>query len=514
MGDSRLDSYLSIVPAARQTAFQESGFHAFLHYGMNTFTDMEWGDGKASPKNFQPSQQNTDQWVAALQKAGVKGVILTAKHHDGFCLWPTKTTEYCIRNSPYRDGKGDVMQELRVSCDKYGMKLGFYLSPWDRNSEYYGTPEYDDFYVAQLTELLTQYGDIFCVWLDGACGAHMDGKQKQVYDFARYYATIRQLQPNSIISNCGPDIRWVGNEGGYARESEWNVVPEFACDTQVIAESSQQADDPAFRNRTFDVVADDLGSREVLAQYNRFMWYPAEVDVSIRPGWFYHKKEDGRVRSLNNLLHIYYTSVGGNSTLLLNVPPTKEGLLHQNDVKRLAELGAEIRKGVADPVSIAHIETPAAEAGFAKEDLLSDDMACYTPQQEAESYDITLQFARAQKIDKLLLKEQCDYSQRVESYEIYTRLHGKETLAYRGTTIGFCRFALFRKPVQADGVRLRIIGCRSKPYLRQVQVYGAGGMLPRMPWYRPIVLWAHKVNYKVYVKMQERGQKKSNTKES
>ena len=229
MPQSSLELYTSIVPSPRQTAFQEDGFHVFFHYGINTFTNKEWGDGKAPAQLFNPTRQSTDQWMEAVSASGAKGVILTAKHHDGFCLWPTETTEYCVRNSPYRAGHGDVVREVSDSCKKYGLKFGIYLSLWDRNCPLYGTPEYNDFYVRQLTELLTGYGEIFCIWLDGACGAKMDGKEPYPYDFDRVYKTVRELQPDAVISNCGPDIRWVGNESGRARKSEWNVVPAFSC---------------------------------------------------------------------------------------------------------------------------------------------------------------------------------------------------------------------------------------------------------------------------------------------
>lgn len=502
--ENRLDVYTSIVPSARQAAFQEAGFHAFIHYGMNTFTGKEWGDGTTPPSTFNPTRQDTDQWVRALQSAGAQGVILTCKHHDGFCLWPTKTTEYCVRNSPYLDGKGDVVRELSDSCKKFGMKFGIYLSPWDRNSAYYGTPKYNDFYIEQLKELLTWYGDIFCVWLDGACGSYMDGKEKQVYDFPRIYQTVREYQPGACISNCGPDIRWVGNEGGYARKSEWNVVPMFAFDLQTIESNSQQADDAEFRKKGVDVVSEDLGSRELLAGFDEFIWYPAEVDVSIRPGWFYHKKEDRRVRSLNNLLQIYFTSVGGNSLLLLNVPPTREGLIHENDVRRLQELGDAVRAGVAKPVAVRAVEAAPAQEGHPVEACLTAEETCYTPAAEQKTYELVQRFDAPCVIDRVLLREQCAFSQRIEAFELYALRNGEQTLVYSGTTVGFRRFALLRKPVEADGVKLVITACRKQPYLQQMQVYCANGPLPRPAWYAPIVEAAHHWNYKRYVARENR----------
>lgn len=498
---ARLDLYTSIVPNERQKAFCESGFHAFIHYGMTTFTEKEWGDGTMPATAFNPTNQDTDQWVEALQSAGAKGVILTAKHHDGFCLWPTDTTEYSIKNSPYKNGKGDVVQELCDSCKKYGMKFGLYLSPWDRNSALYGTPGYNDFYIAQLTELLTRYGDIFCIWLDGACGSYLDGKEKQVYDFERIYRTVYELQPGCVVSNCGPDVRWVGNEGGFARKSEWNVVPAFSFDLQTIADNSQQANDTAFRKKGADVISSDLGSRAFLANYDSFIWYPAEVDVSIRPGWFYHKKEDKKLRSLNNLLNIYYTSVGGNSLLLLNAPPNREGRLADGDVARLKEMGEAIRQGTQYPAKIEKVKVPKAGESSDFRNCLKGG-GYYTPAVEAEQYEFVLRLKNAQEIDKVLLVEDCDFSQRIEAYEIYTSLNGREQKAVSGTTVGFRRYALFRKAVVADTVRIVITACRKKPYLKQIQVLKAKGPLPKPAWYAPVVNLVHKVNYMAFIMME------------
>lgn len=510
----KLDQYVSVVPNPQQKAIQEMGFNAFIHYGMTTFTGKEWGDGKTPPATFNPSDQDAEQWVAALKDAGAQGIILTAKHHDGFCLWQTDTTEYSIKNSPYKHGKGDVVREVSDACRKFGVKFGVYLSPWDRNSEYYGTPQYNDFYIAQLTELLTRYGEIFCIWLDGACGSYMDGKPKQVYDFQRIYQTVRELQPMCCISNCGPDVRWVGNEGGYARESEWNVVPKFAFDVQQIADNSQQADDQDLQQKGMDIVSEDLGSRQVLANYNDFIWYPAEVDVSIRPGWFYHKNQDKKVRSLNNLLNIYYTSVGGNSLLLLNVPPDQRGRFCDGDVQRLHELGVAIRKGVEKPVRVAKVDAYRPEQGFDIKNILSNDETCYAPERETPHYKVELHFDHPVTIDKVQLKEQCDYSQRIERFEIYALLNGTEKKVCEGTTVGYNRFALFRKPVQADGIRLVITSCRRRPHLRLVMPYEANGFLPKTPWYKPIVLAAHKLSYLIYITRENRHKAKTEAKQN
>ena len=279
--NERLKLYTSAVPNKVQANLQRNGFNAFIHYGLNTFANKEWSDGTLSPELFNP--QDTEQWVKVLKFAGFNGIVFTAKHHDGFCLWQTRTTDYSIAASPYKDGKGDLMAELRDACKKHGMRFGIYLSPWDRHSEKYGTPEYDDYYVAQLTELLTNYGEIFEVWLDGACEAEKDGKPKQKYDFERYYSVIRELQPNAVIANCGPDVRWAGNEDGIAKEGEWSVIPQIDFATgQIVSAHTDGA--TAEKVAVYDI---DLGNRDNLKGYNDFIWCPAEVDVSIRPGWLF-----------------------------------------------------------------------------------------------------------------------------------------------------------------------------------------------------------------------------------
>lgn len=477
--DNSIKDYISTVSSPRQKAYQEMGFNIFFHYGLNTFTGKEWGNGKDPAEVFDPAHQDTDQWLEAAKAAGAKGVILTCKHHDGFCLWPTKTTEYSVKNSPYKNGHGDVVREVSDSCRKYGLKFGIYLSPWDRNSEYYATEKYNDFYIGQLKELLTDYGEIFCVWLDGACGSYMDGKPVQKYDFDRIYKTIRELQPSACITNCGPDIRWVGNEGGFARESEWNVVPAFRSDADKIADMSQQ-DENGRKMQAFDPLKEDLGSRKALSGFKDFIWYPAEVDVSIRPGWFYHKNQDSRIRSLKNLLHIYFTSVGGNSLLLLNVPPDRNGLIAPGDVRRLKETGDVIRRAFARPVPVHAVRADESKAGFEAVNCTAGDGKCYSPEKEQETYTVSVDFEKTAETDKVILEEQCDFSQRVEKFSLYAKLDGREKKVYEGTVIGFKKIALF-DAVKADGFTLRITQCRGTPYIKQFTVYEKNGDIPAYP---------------------------------
>lgn len=439
--DSRLDLYTSIVPNRRQLIIQDMKYYAFVHYGMNTFTNREWGDGKESESIFNPKKQNTDQWCEAIAAAGMKGVILTCKHHDGFCLWPTKTTEHSIKNSPYKNGKGDVVREVSESCKKYGLKFGVYLSPWDRNAECYGTPAYNDFYIAQLTELLTNYGDIFMLWMDGACGAASDGKPVQKYDFERIWNTAVKLQPDIVLSDCAPDVRWIGNESGKTRESEWNVVPKFEFGEQNFQASDDMKD---FQKRCRDVMLPDMGSREFLANFDEFIWYPAEVDVSIRLGWFYHPLQRFTLKSLNHLMKIYYNSAGNNALMLLNIPPNKNGLLAKSDVKRLRQMGKWLKK--EDELLISDVKTEKSEDGF----------------------EISLKFPK-QSVDRVRLSEDTTKSQRVERFSIYA--DGKKL--FGGTIIGFSKIAVF-EPTVTDNLTIKIEECRKEPYINEAEVIATG----------------------------------------
>ncbi len=290
------------VPTPQQLAWQRMELTLFCHFGVNTYTNREWGDGSENPAIFNPTELDCRQWARAAKAGGFKLMILTAKHHDGFCLWPSKFTDHSVRKSPWRNGAGDVVKEFVAACRAEDLKVGVYLSPWDRHEQTYGTDAYNEYFCNQLTELLANYGPIDEVWFDGACGEGPNGK-KQVYDWDRYYALIRKLQPQALIAVSGPDIRWVGNESGMAREGESSVV--------------MRDGKPA--------------------------WHPAECDVSIRPGWFYHPDQDSKVKSLEHLVDIYFKSVGRNSVLLLNVPPDKRGLFADADVKRLDEFGRTVR---------------------------------------------------------------------------------------------------------------------------------------------------------------------------
>ncbi len=457
----------SVTPNARQMAWQEMELTAFIHFGINTFTDREWGTGKENPDIFNPEKLDAVQWVRTCKDACMKLVILTAKHHDGFCLWPSKYTDHSVKNSPWKNGKGDVVKELANACREHGIKLGIYLSPWDRNSAVYGTDEYNDYFINQLTELLTNYGDVAEVWFDGACGEGPNGK-KQVYNWQRYYKSIRRLQPNAVIAVMGPDVRWVGTESGYGRDTEWSVVPVSLQNEDAIATLSQQQAG-TFRP-AIDAMATDLGSREQLFGTQRLVWYPSEVDVSIRPGWYYHESQDSLVKTPEKLVDIYYSSVGKNSLLLLNIPPDRRGLIHENDVESLMGM-----KKILDETFRTNL---AANARIKQQKLLSrpgikslidgDYDTYWMAKEETPAIEITLEGEKT--FDRLLLQEKITVGQRVEKFKLEAKINGDWTHITEGTTIGYKRLLRFPE-ITSDQVRLTILQARETPALAEFGLY-------------------------------------------
>ena len=466
--DQRL---IQIVPSRRQLLLQQMEFYAFVHFTVNTFTDREWGDGTENPAIFNPVKLDAHQWVEAIKAAGMQGLILTCKHHDGFCLWPSRYTAHTVAASPFRGGRGDVVGEVAAACRESGIRFGVYLSPWDRNHPLYGTGKpYDDYFIAQLTELLTGYGDVCSVWFDGACGEGPNGK-KQHYDWERYYRTIRELQPDACIHVCGPDIRWCGNEAGDTREAEWSVVPRRTADTEKVASASQQTDDAAFRQRAIRAQDRDLGSRAILADETDLIWYPAEVNTSIRPGWFWHEHENDQVRPLEKLIDIYEKTVGGNATFLLNIPPTSEGLFHENDVQRLRELGAYIRESYSRNLAEeACFTADEAAEGHDVSCVCTDDDSYYIPAGETGTASIALAWRTAQSIRRVVLKEQIMQSQRVERFAIDVMVNGEWHEVAQNTVIGYKRIVVL-KPVKTTALRIRILDARVAPTVKVVGVY-------------------------------------------
>jgi len=415
---------------------------AFIHFGINTFTGQEWGNGTEDPALFNPTQFNADQWVITLQEAGFKMIILTAKHYDGFCLWPTATTSHSVASSPWRDGMGDVVREVKESCDKYNMKFGIYLSPWDRNAKSYGdSPRYNDFFKLQLAELLTNYGEIHEVWFDGA---HDEGHGSKVqrYDWIRFYQVVDSLQPNAVKAIMGNDVRWVGNKEGSGRETEWSVTPlQPGINAASINENTRLNIFPT---------AEDLGSRRLIKEARTVYWYPSEVDVSIRPGWFYHPEEDQEVKTLAQLVDIYFQSVGMNSVLLLNIPPDKRGLLHETDSQRLRQFGAYIAQTFEDEMlTNGDMEWKARMGAMREFNVVPDKI-----------------------INTVMLQEDIRKGQRVEKFIVEGWINDEWVKLAKGTTIGHKRLLRF-DDVTTPKLRITISETRDVANISRVGAYYA-----------------------------------------
>ena len=454
-----------VVPSERQLEWQKMEFTSFICYGINTFTDKEWGTGGEDPSLFNPTNLDAKQWAKTAKDAGMKMILLTCKHHDGFCLWPSRYTEFSVKSTPWKEGKGDLVREVADACKEYGLKFAVYLSPWDMNHPDYGTERYNDYFVNQLTELLTQYGRVDEVWFDGACGEGPNGK-KQEYDFKRYYEVIRRLQPEAVIAVMGPDVRWVGTESGYGRDTEWSVLPASATNLSDIAESSQQEAGSGTFLPSGDMVNDDLGSRALLADAKGVMWYPSEVDVSIRPGWYYHEKEDSQVKSPQKLIDIYYSSIGKNSLLLLNLPPDKRGLIHENDIHSLKEM-----KRILDD-TFRHNLLLSAKNSSVDTDIFTDGLLETYWQGKSENDMIEISFEGKKLFDRLVLQENITEGQRIEKFILEGWIDNGWKCMAEGTTVGYKRILRF-DPVEVEKVRVVVIESRDLPQIAEIGFYKA-----------------------------------------
>lgn len=441
----KVEKMISVTPSNVQLSFHKLGYYSFIHYGMNTFTKREWGTGKETPDMFCPKTVDTDQWARVLKESGSKMIIFTAKHHDGFCLFQTKYTEHSIKNSPYQNGKGDIVAQLAKSCEKYGIGLGIYLSPWDRHDERYGKDEYNDYFVAQLTELCSNYGKIDCFWFDGAKGKEAPDFD---YDFERYYKTIRTLQPECIISNCGPDVRWIGNEAGKCRESEWNVVPKALFSVSTIQKKSQHEDKQSKIPRKVKATDSDIGSRKALEGFDELMWYPAEADVSIHRGWFYSRFP--KRKKVKDLVDIYFNTVGANASLLMNVPPSTNGIIEKKDEKTLRKFREEINKWFKEKLDFCLIK-----GNYSMKD--NED-------------ELVFDFGKEEKIKTVVISENLTKSQRVEKFEVFAFKSETATKIFDGTVIGSKRIIRL-KNITADKISFRFTQSRDCPVIENVEFY-------------------------------------------
>lgn len=429
-----------IKPSQRQLNHLKLGYYNFIHFGLNTFTKKEWGSGNVSPKEFKIKNIDTDTWCEQLKATGSKGIIITAKHHDGFCLFPSAYTDYTVAQTEYQNGNGDIVRQLSESCKKYDMKLGIYLSPWDRHEKTYGTPAYNDFFCNQLTELCSNYGEIFCFWFDGACGEGKNGKT-QVYDWQRYFDVIRKLQPNAVIANCGEDIRWIGNEHGIARKAEWSVVPKrLQCYDKVMAQSQQN--EGAFNMLTKISNGDkNLGDISTISPEEELCYWPSEMNIPITYfGWFYRPIfEFLFTRSANNLVKCFCNSVGNNATFLVNVPPDKNGELPKKFINRMIKARNKVELIFADKI---------AEKEFSQND------------------SFVIEFDKEQMISKAVIAEDIEKGQRIASFIL--KADGKEI--YKGETVGYKKYCFF-KAVKCKSFELVVKNSRQEPFIKSIALY-------------------------------------------
>lgn len=438
------------TPSARQLAWQQIEFHGFIHFGPNTFSDREWGEGTEDPAKFNPTDFDAVQWVRAFKAGGAKQIVLTSKHHDGFCLWPSSYTKHSVASSPWRDGKGDVVGEVAAACRAEGLKFGVYLSPWDRHEPTYGdSPRYNEHFKKQLAEVLTKYGPIHEVWFDGACGEGPNGK-RQEYDWPGFIEVVREHAPDAVIfSDAGPDIRWVGNEAGFAGETCWSTLrrDEFYPGTPKYAQLTEGHEDGTH-------------------------WVPAECDVSIRPGWFYHPAEDSKVKSLEKLMEIYYASVGRNGVLLLNVPPDRRGRIHEIDEARLAEFGRAVRETFA--TNLARGAKATMSAGGRTADAAAcidgDWRTAVLPGDDAGSVEVTVDAGRSVSFDRVVLQENIAEGQRVRAFHVEVQEGAAWREIARGTTVGYKRILCVPRST-ATAVRVTIEDARSAPRLSEIGLY-------------------------------------------
>ncbi len=461
------------LPSRRQLRWHEMEVYAFLHFTVNTFTDKEWGYGDEAPAIFNPAAFDAQAIVGALKAGGMRGVILTCKHHDGFCLWPTRTTEHCIRNSPWRGGKGDVVRELSAAARRQGLRFGVYLSPWDRNAQQYGRPEYVAMYREQLRELLTGYGPVFEVWHDGANGGdgyYGGAREKRLIDKRTYYEwprtweLVRRLQPEAVIfSDVGPDIRWVGNEKGYAAETSWATYDPVGED------GGPQA--PGFTRYQEAPEGHRKGSK----------WLPAECDVSIRPGWFWHERENPKVKTPAQLLDLYYRSVGRGASLLLNVPPDRRGLLDEHDVRSLRRFGelvsATFRHNLAAGAKAAASNVRGGSRMFSPLNLLDGERYTYWSTDDAvTAAEVVLDLERPATFNVIRLRENIRLGQRIEEFSLDRWVDGVWRTFAQGTSVGACRILRAKEDVTANRVRLRITQSAASPALSELGLFREAGM--------------------------------------
>lgn len=445
------------VPNEKQMEWFDMEYYGFIHFGPNTFTGNEWGHGDEDPKVFNPKSIDTDQWVRVCKEAGMKGIVLTAKHHDGFCLWPSNYSNHTVRESQWMDGKGDVLRMLSASCKKYGLKLGIYLSPWDMNHPDFTTDKYNDVYVNTIKEVLTNYGDIFEFWYDGG-DTGKNGK-KQIYDWERFDRVVRECQPDIMINGCR-DLRWVGNEAGIAPVTCWAMM-----NMDSLAKAEARKDGSVLS--LYGVGVED-GER----------WSPAECDVSIRPGWFHRPSEDGKVKSVSELFEIYMSSVGRNATLILNIPPDQRGLIPEKESRNLKQLKKYLdecfQNDLAEKAKVCASNVRRGSK-FAAENVLKDDKYWATQDGIAQA-SLFLEWDKPQVMNAILLQEYIRLGQRVRKFSVEAYLDGKWEKISEGTTIGRKRIVRFDEIV-TNKLRINIEDAKAAIAMAKISIYNFPPMI-------------------------------------
>jgi len=452
------------LPTQKQIDWQEMEFYAFVHFSLNTFTNKEWGYGDESPELFNPSQLDVRQWARVVKEAGMKGIILVAKHHDGFCLWPSAYTERSVKNSPWENGKGDLVKELAAACKEYDLKLGLYLSPWDRNHPQYGKPEYVTYFRNQLKELLTNYGDVFEMWFDGANGGdgYYGGANETrkintltYYNWDETYKLIYDIAPKTLVWGVGPsEARWIGNEEGRAGKTNWSLLRQ----------------------------KDELAGK---VHYSEFMsghedgekWVPGEADVSIRPGWFYHSVEDDKVRSLDEMVDIYYESIGRNATLLLNLPVDRRGLVHENDEARLKELVATIKADFKTELlkgtKVQASNIRATDSNFGPQNVIDGNKDTYwATDDKVKQATIEFTFKKPTAINRILLQEYIKLGQRIKAFSVEANVDGQWKTIANETTIGYKRILRLDR-VTASAIRINILDAKAGFVINTIEAFNA-----------------------------------------
>ncbi|MBX3110908.1 MAG: alpha-L-fucosidase [Fimbriimonadaceae bacterium] len=439
------------LPSPRQLAWHKKEYYAFVHFGPNTFTGQEWGSGKEKTEVFDPKHLDCRQWCKVFKDAGMTGVIITAKHHDGFCLWPSKYSTHTVRESNWKGGKGDVLKELSQACREFGLGFGVYLSPWDRNHPTYGTSAYNETFKNMLREVLGNYGKTFEVWFDGANGEGPNGK-KQVYDWPGFIEVVRKLQPGAVVfSDAGPDIRWVGNEAGHSDPTCWATL-----------------------DRDKFVPGDPKWKQLTQGHEDGTHWVPAECDVSIRRGWFWRASEDDTVKSGATLMDLYMRSEGQNSSLLLNVPANSDGLISAVDQKALMDFKALRDRTFANPLAKSAKVSASSERGrpFAARNAMSKTGKYWVPADGDARPTVTLTWGRPHHLGVLDLREHIELGQRVQQFMVEVRDGGTWKAVEVQTTVGHRRL-LDLKGVRGDGLRVTFNQAKGPVCLSKIEVYEA-----------------------------------------